>query len=137
MVVTPLGAGASALVLCGRPPHIRTSALFAKDVLVQIRDSAASEIFGNENTSARAVRIAEKCSDVMSSGTLNWFKGQRGYGFIQPDLASRDVFVHFPAVGQAGLRGLNEGQRVSYDVERGHEGKKSAGFLTELMSGTA
>jgi CspA family cold shock protein len=117
-------------------PH-EASALCAKDVPVQIRDSAPSGILGNEKYFGPRSADRRKCSDVMPSGTVKWFKGQRGYGFIQPDDASRDVFVHFPAVGQAGLRGLNEGQRVSYDVERGHEGKKSAGFLTELMSGTA
>jgi len=62
----------------------------------------------------------------MSSGTVKWFNGQKGYGFIQPDDGSKDVFVHISAVERAGLRGLNEGQKVTFDVERGREGKTSA-----------
>lgn len=62
----------------------------------------------------------------MSSGTVKWFNGQKGYGFIQPDDGSKDVFVHVSAVERAGLRGLNEGQKVTYDLERGQQGKTSA-----------
>ena len=62
----------------------------------------------------------------MSSGTVKWFNGQKGYGFIQPDDGSKDVFVHISAVEPAGMRGLNEGQKVSYDLERGQQGKTSA-----------
>ena len=62
----------------------------------------------------------------MSSGTVKWFNAQKGYGFIQPDDGPRDVFVHASAVEQAGLRGLNEGQKISYDIERGQQGKTSA-----------
>ena len=62
----------------------------------------------------------------MSSGTVKWFNAQKGYGFIQPDDGSKDVFVHVSAVERAGLRGLNEGQKISYDIERGQQGKTSA-----------
>jgi cold shock protein len=62
----------------------------------------------------------------MSSGTIKWFNAQKGYGFIQPDDGSNDVFVHISAVERAGLRGLNEGQKVTYDVQRGQQGKTSA-----------
>ena len=62
----------------------------------------------------------------MSSGTVKWFNGQKGYGFIQPDDGSKDVFVHISAVERAGLSGLKEGKKVSYDIERGQQGKTSA-----------
>lgn len=62
----------------------------------------------------------------MSAGTVKWFNAQKGYGFIQPDDGSTDVFVHISAVEQAGLRGLNEGQKVTYDIERGRQGKTAA-----------
>jgi cold shock protein len=62
----------------------------------------------------------------MSAGTVKWFNTQKGYGFIRPDDGSNDVFVHISAVEQAGLRGLNEGQKVTYDVERGRQGKTAA-----------
>lgn len=62
----------------------------------------------------------------MASGTVKWFNVQKGYGFIQPDDGSKDVFVHISAVERAGLNGLNDGQKVTYDLERGREGKVSA-----------
>ncbi len=60
------------------------------------------------------------------SGTVKWFNGQKGYGFIQPDDGSKDVFVHISAVESAGLGTLNEGQKVSFSLERGQGGKTSA-----------
>ena len=57
----------------------------------------------------------------MAQGTVKWFNAQKGFGFIQPENGSADVFVHISAVEAAGLRGLNEGQKVSFDIvtERG------------------
>ena len=57
----------------------------------------------------------------MAIGTVKWFNTKKGYGFIMPQDGSKDVFVHITAVQAAGLRGLNEGQKVSYDIamERG------------------
>ena len=57
----------------------------------------------------------------MAQGTVKWFNGTKGYGFIQPEAGGPDVFVHISAVERAGLRGLREGQKVSYDMatERG------------------
>ena len=57
----------------------------------------------------------------MASGTVKWFNPDKGFGFIQPQDGSKDVFVHITAVQAAGLNGLNDGQKVSYDVamERG------------------
>ena len=59
----------------------------------------------------------------MASGTVKWFNPTKGFGFIQPDGGGKDVFVHISAVERAGLRTLNEGQKVTYEVqsERGKE----------------
>ncbi len=59
----------------------------------------------------------------MATGTVKWFNATKGFGFIQPESGGKDVFVHITAVQAAGLKGLNDGQRVSYDVqlERGKE----------------
>ena len=66
----------------------------------------------------------------MPTGTVKWFDGQKGYGFIQPDQESKDIFVHISAVEQAGLRGLNEGQKVEYEEQQDRKsGKTSAGNL--------
>lgn len=62
----------------------------------------------------------------MTTGTVKWFNTQKGYGFIQPDDGSKDVFVHISAVERAGLSRLDEGQKVSFDLERGQQGKTSA-----------
>lgn len=68
----------------------------------------------------------------MASGTVKWFNATKGYGFVQPDDGSKDVFVHISAVQKAGMQGLNEGDKVEYDLERGREGKVSAGNLKRL-----
>ena len=62
----------------------------------------------------------------MASGTVKWFNAQKGYGFIQPDDGSKDVFVHISAVERAGLTQLNDNQKVSYELEPGQQGKSSA-----------
>lgn len=67
----------------------------------------------------------------MSNGTVKWFNTTKGYGFIQPEDGGADVFVHISAVEQAGLRSLNEGQRVSYELTK-ERGKTTASNLRAL-----
>jgi len=62
----------------------------------------------------------------MSNGTVKWFNTQKGYGFIQPDDGAKDVFVHVSAVERSRIGSLHEGQKVSFDLERGQQGKTSA-----------
>jgi CspA family cold shock protein len=62
----------------------------------------------------------------MATGTVKWFNSTKGYGFVMPEDGSKDVFVHISAVERSGLGTLNEGQRLSYDLESGREGKVSA-----------
>ncbi|HVY86403.1 MAG TPA: cold-shock protein [Caulobacterales bacterium] len=66
----------------------------------------------------------------MAVGTVKFFNGTKGYGFIQPENGGKDVFVHISAVERAGLRGLNEGQRVTFDLERDQRGRDSATNLS-------
>ena len=69
----------------------------------------------------------------MATGTVKWFNATKGYGFIQPEDGGKDVFVHISAVGAAGLRGLDENQKVSYELERDkRSGKESAGQLQTI-----
>ena len=69
----------------------------------------------------------------MATGTVKWFNGQKGFGFIQPDQGGSDVFVHISAVERAGLNGLQEGQKVSYELEQDRRnGKMSAGQLQAI-----
>ena len=62
----------------------------------------------------------------MAIGTVKFFNTQRGYGFVQPDNGGKDVFVHISAVERAGMATLNEGQKISFDEERGRDGRTSA-----------
>ena len=67
---------------------------------------------------------------TMQKGTVKWFNTQKGYGFVQPDAGGPDVFVHISAVERAGLRGLNEGQKISYEIVADKRtGKSSADQL--------
>jgi CspA family cold shock protein len=68
--------------------------------------------------------------NTMATGTVKWFNGTKGFGFIQPDDGGSDVFVHISAVERAGLRTLNEGQKITYELEQDkRSGKMSAGQL--------
>lgn len=66
----------------------------------------------------------------MATGTVKWFNAAKGFGFIQPDDGSNDAFVHISAVESAGLGSLNEGQKVSYELQPGQKGKSSAENLS-------
>ena len=67
----------------------------------------------------------------MPIGTVKWFNTTKGFGFIQPEDGSKDVFVHISDVQRAGLQGLREGERVEFELQRGREGKVSAGNLKQ------
>ena len=62
----------------------------------------------------------------MASGTVKWFNATKGFVFIAPQGGSKDVFVHISALERAGIRGLNDGQAVTFDVERDRNGRESA-----------
>ena len=67
----------------------------------------------------------------MTTGTVKWFNPDKGYGFIQPDDGGKDVFVHISAVEQSGLRNLQEGQKIAYEIVADKRtGRSSAGNLT-------
>ena len=65
----------------------------------------------------------------MASGTVKWFNATKGFGFIAPDDGGKDVFVHISAVERAGLTGLKDDQKVTFDVEAGRDGRSSAANL--------
>ena len=67
----------------------------------------------------------------MATGTVKFFNTQKGYGFIQPDDGSKDVIVHITAVERAGMRSLNDGQKVSYEIVT-ERGKQAAGNLQPM-----
>jgi CspA family cold shock protein len=62
----------------------------------------------------------------MPTGTVKWFNTTKGYGFVAPDTGGKDVFVHISAVQRAGLRGLNEGQKIDFEIEQQQNGRAAA-----------
>jgi cold shock protein len=84
---------------------------------------------GSEISRFRSTQTALR-EDSMATGTVKWFNATKGFGFIQPDDGGKDVFVHISAVERAGLRELNEGQKLAYDiVPDKRTGRSSAGNL--------
>ncbi|MFK7763801.1 MAG: cold-shock protein [Roseobacter sp.] len=65
----------------------------------------------------------------MANGTVKWFNSTKGFGFIAPEGGSKDVFVHISAVERAGLTGLEDNQKVTFDIESGRDGRESAANL--------
>ena len=75
--------------------------------------------------------IDTRKATLMATGVVKWFNSTKGYGFIQPDDGTSDVFVHISAVERSGLGSLNEGQKLTYELERDQRsGKMSAGQLS-------
>jgi CspA family cold shock protein len=68
----------------------------------------------------------------MATGTVKWFNTTKGYGFIAPDDGGKDVFVHISAVERAGLKSLNDNQKVSFEMQSGRDGRSSASDLKLL-----
>ncbi len=66
----------------------------------------------------------------MTTGTVKWFNATKGFGFIQPEDGSKDVFLHISAVERAGLQSPADGQKVEYELESGRDGRSSAGNLS-------
>lgn len=68
----------------------------------------------------------------MPTGTVKWFNTTKGYGFIAPDDGGKDIFVHISAVEQAGMTGLADNQKISFEMVEGRDGRQSAGELKAL-----
>ncbi len=68
----------------------------------------------------------------MPTGTVKWFNTTKGFGFIAPDDGGKDVFVHISAVERAGMTGLADNQKISYELQAGRDGRSSAGDLKAL-----
>jgi CspA family cold shock protein len=68
----------------------------------------------------------------MLTGTVKWFNSTKGFGFIRPDDETKDVFVHISAVERANMKTLLEGQRLSYEIQKGRDGRASAANLTVI-----
>ncbi len=68
----------------------------------------------------------------MATGTVKWFNATKGFGFIQPEDGSKDVFLHISAVEGAGLQSPADGQKIQYELESGRDGRASAGNISYL-----
>jgi len=94
------------------------------------RKPLSDEKIGRE-VAAESIPIFAIRRDLMATGTVKWFNPTKGFGFIEPSDGGSDVFVHISAVEQAGLRGLNEGQKIEYEVKE-ERGKQAACNLKEV-----
>ena len=78
------------------------------------------------------IRLHSYQEIFVATGTVKWVNASKGFGFIQADDGSKDVFVHISAVEKAGLSTLNEGQKIQYELQKGQDGKTSAGDLKSI-----
>lgn len=81
--------------------------------------------------SGRGAAPRQKGDASMPKGTVKWFNPTKGYGFIAPDTGGKDIFVHISAVQKAGLRSLNEGQKIGFEVEQQQNGRAAAVNLSQ------
>lgn len=81
---------------------------------------------GNARVTFSRPQQKRKETTTMATGTVKWFNAQKGYGFIAPDTGGKDVFVHISAVSRAGMRTLNERQKIEFDVEQQQDGRSAA-----------
>src|SRR4051812_30948767 len=106
-------------------PSIAVSAAGVFSALVaDIRYPKSATAFSSCECFARRI-LSSRRGPLMAIGTVKWFNAQKGYGFIQPDDGSKDVFVHISAVESAGMRSLTEGQKLSFELTN-ERGKTSA-----------
>ena len=89
-----------------------------------------------KDLAARPLAIAPGVTKMgvrrMATGTVKWFNTTKGFGFIAPDDGGKDVFVHISAVERAGLKGLNDNQKIAYELQSGRDGRSSASDLKLL-----
>jgi cold shock protein len=113
---------ASAYLLARRPVWVRLS----PSALGCERRTVSPDPTEFRSAARRAAACDQMEFLLMATGTVKWFNTQKGYGFIQPTSGGPDVFVHISAVERAGMDGLNEGQKISYELEQGQRGRVSA-----------
>jgi CspA family cold shock protein len=124
------------LVFCGEPPscHLRfdwipfSIASLGSGLLsiAPLRALPASRPFESRYDVQSRAAATFFGDFLMAVGTVKWFNAQKGYGFIAPESGGKDVFVHISAVERAGIGSLNEGQKVSFDLEQSQQGRTSA-----------
>jgi CspA family cold shock protein len=104
-----------------------------KQLWLDFRKSFGTIVGGKPPRLPAAIpRLAQNRRSGMPTGTVKWFNQTKGYGFIAPEEGGADVFVHISAVQAAGMRGLNENQKISFEMETGRNGKQSATNLKAL-----
>ena len=112
--------GKCASIACTKSPRLK-----------RFPESLSGEISSSSSPAASEGRRTRAAGS--GSGTVKWFNPTKGFGFIQPEGGGQDVFVHISAVEQAGLRGLNEGQLVAYDLEQDRRSGKTSATNLRVM----
>ena len=118
------------LVVCSSAHYLMFSQFRVAGGLAASVRCGARFFSGNALRLPRATACRPACPRLegkfLNTGTVKWFNAAKGFGFIQPEGGGADAFVHISAVERAGLDGLNEGDRVEYELVRGQNGKSSA-----------
>ena len=124
------GALGRSIANCGKPPYIelvRDFAALATRPLLGLFLEHAESGYRLVQMVARVKRDSAYLKEIiMATGTVKFFNGQKGFGFIAQDGGGPDVFVHVSAVERAGMRGLAEGQKITFDIEADRKSGKSA-----------
>ena len=113
------------LAICNQCRHTATATVIAPRPTVTLKASVSIALTDAKATAKRG-RHNSKGDRGMANGTVKWFNTTKGFGFIAPEDGSKDVFVHISAVERAGLTGLADNQKVTFDVEAGRDGRESA-----------
>jgi CspA family cold shock protein len=125
--------GAPGIARRVRAPHLQPVSLVRFGLLsplaIERRARCPSPLEVRSAPRRRGAAPRHERNTAMSTGTVKWFNASKGYGFIQPDDGSKDVFLHISDVQRAGLQDPREGDKLEYDVQRGQQGKTSAGNL--------
>jgi CspA family cold shock protein len=128
--LTPRVEPGRSIANCGKPPYItavRDFAALATRPLPGLFLEHAESGYRLAQMVARAKRDSAYLKEIiMATGTVKFFNGQKGFGFIAQDGGGPDVFVHVSAVERAGMRGLAEGQKITFDIEADRKSGKSA-----------
>jgi CspA family cold shock protein len=123
------GHATIALALLSVMPHVPPATITTIDFCLRLRLQSYDFALTEAGLPHVAGSIQDSGDLTMANGTVKWFNATKGFGFIQPEKGSKDVFLHISALERAGLTHVDDGQKVTFDIESGRDGRESAANL--------